>query len=110
MENFEFINKLLDGRVVLGSKEQICEGLYIIPVYKVKISFLNLKTDIRSNNGDGASGSISVSPICLLKIVNGNVDVINLDDDNKRDGILDTIPNMLNNIDINSLFKNIKLN
>lgn|GEM_PF-1508703 len=109
MENFEFINRLLDGRVVLGAKEEIVSGLYIIPVYKVKISFLNLKTDINSNNGDGASGSISVGPICLLKISNNNVEVISLEDENKKDGILDAIPNVLSNIDINNLFKNIKL-
>lgn len=110
MESFEFINKLLDGKIVLGSKEEVCSGLFLIPVYKVKISFLNLKTDINSNNGDGASGSISVYPISLIKIYNNNINIINLDDSNKKEGILDMIPNVLNNMDFNNFIKNIKLN
>ena len=44
MDNFDFISKLLDGRIVLEKKEEITQDLFIIPVYKVKISFLNLKT------------------------------------------------------------------
>lgn len=110
MESFNFISKLLDGRVVLGAKEEIGEGLYLIPVYKVKISFLNLKTDIKSTNGDGASGSINVTPICLLKIVNNVVDVISFEEASIKDGISDLIPNMLSNIDVNSLFKGFKFN
>ncbi len=110
MESFNFISKLLDGRVVLGAKEEIDAGLYLIPVYKVKISFLNLKTDIKSTNGDGASGSINVTPICLLKIVNQAVDVISFEEASVKDGIGDLIPNMLSNIDVNSLFKGLKFN
>lgn len=108
MDNFDFISKLLDGRIVLGKKEEITQDLFIIPVYKVKISFLNLKTDIKKNNGDGESGSINVSPICLLKIYNNNVEIINLDG-NHKDSYTDVIPNIMSNIDINSLLKNIKL-
>lgn len=109
MENFNFISKLLDGRVVLGAKEEIGEGLYIIPVYKVKISFLNLKTDIKSTNGDGASGSINVTPICLLKIYNNMVDVLTFEEAAIKDSFSDIIPNMLSNIDVNTLLKNFKL-
>lgn len=108
MDNLSFISKLLDGRIVLGRKEEITENLYIIPVYKVKISFLNLKTDIKENNGDGESGSINVSPICLLKVFNSNVDIISLDD-NHKDVFTDIIPNVMNSIDVGSILKNIKL-
>ncbi len=109
MESFNFISKLLDGRVVLGAKEEIGDNLYIIPVYKVKISFLNLKTDIKATNGDGASGSINVTPICLLKVVNNSVEVINFDEAPAKEGITDILPNMLSNIDVNTILKNFKL-
>lgn len=110
MESLDFLSKLLDGKVVLGSREDINENLSIIPVYKVKISFLNLKTDIKNNNGDGASGSLNVCPICLLKISNNNIDIISLDCFNKKDNITDIIPSMISNIDINNILKGLKLN
>ena len=47
-------------------------------------------------------------PICLLKIFNGSIDVVSLDGVVK-DGLSDLIPNMLANIDLNDIFKNIKL-
>lgn len=109
MDNFNFIATLLDGRVVLGKKEEIGENLFIIPVYKVKISFLNLKTDIKTNNGDGASGTIHVTPICLLKVYNNTIDVISFEEANTKDGFSDVIPNMLSNIDMNTILKNLKL-
>lgn len=109
MESFNFISKLLDGRVVLGAKEELGDNLYIIPVYRVKISFLNLKTDIKSNNGDGASGSINVTPICLLKVLNNTIDVISLEEAGVKDSFTDILPNMLSNIDVNTILKNFKL-
>lgn len=109
MESFNFISKLLDGRVVLGAKEELGDNLYVIPVYKVKISFLNLKTDIKSNNGDGASGSINVTPICLLKVFNNTIDVISLEEAGVKDSFTDILPNMLSNIDVNTILKNFKL-
>ncbi len=110
MESLDFISKILDGKVVLGTKEEITENLFLIPVYRVKISFLNLKTDIKSTNGDGISGSINVTPICLLKISGPTVEVLNLEENTEKDSLVDFIPNMLSNIDVNNLLKNFKLN
>ncbi|MGM9969116.1 MAG: hypothetical protein ACI35S_01830 [Anaeroplasma sp.] len=106
MESLQFISKLLEGRLVLGAKEELGNNISLIPVYKVKISFLNLKTDLKDS--DGASGSIGVTPICLIKNTNGIVDIISLEE-TQRDSFKDVIPNMLNNIDINSILKNIKI-
>lgn len=107
MENLNFISKLLDGRLVLGNKEEIVDGLFIIPVYKIKLSFLNLKTDLKASS-DGASTSINVNPVCLIKIFNNSADFIMLED-NKTDFVADAMPNILGNIDIASILKNIKL-
>ena len=109
MESFELISKLLDGKIVLGEKQEIEEKLYLIPVYKAKVSFLTVKTDIKSNNGDGLSGNLNVTPICILKVNNGSIDIINLEELDKKEGIMDVIPNMLNNIDVNNILKNIKI-
>lgn len=107
MENLNFISKLLEGRLVLGCKEDFGNNLYMIPVYKVKLSFLNLKTDLKASS-DGASGSLNVTPICILKVTDNKVDVISLDEVTK-DAFADVIPNLLNNIDVNSILKNIKI-
>ena len=107
MESLNFIKEILDGKVVLGKKEEIVSGLFIIPVYRVKMSFLNLKTDLKDNSGDGISGSVNVHPLCLLKVFNGSVDVITLKED--KDNFVDNIGNLLSNIDLNDVFKNIKI-
>ncbi len=110
MENFDFINKLLDGRVVFGQKEMISDNVGIIPVYSTKIQFFNIKTDIKNNSGDGGSGSISIKPICIIKIVNDNIDIISFEEKEAHEGILDTLPNIFSNVDMASLLKNLKLN
>ena len=108
MENFDFINKLLDGRIVFGAKEMINERLGLIPDYSTKKQFFNLKTDIKKNLGDGGSGSLSIKPICILKINGDSVDIISLTDEVSHEGILDNIPSLFSNVDINSLFKGFK--
>lgn len=108
MENFDFINKLLDGRIVFGNKEMINDRIGLIPVYSTKIQFFNLKTDIKNNSGDGGSGSISIKPICILKINGDIVDIISFNDEVTHEGILDNITPLFSNLDINSLFKGFK--
>lgn len=106
MESLSFMNDLLNCKVVLGDKLEIGDNLYIIPVYKSKISFMNLKTDLKDNIGDGLGGSLNVNPICLLKVFNNNIEVINFKDENN---IGDIIPNILTNVDLNELIKKIPI-
>ena len=75
MESFDLISKLLDGRVVIGKKEEVAPDLFIIPVYKLKITIFNLNADMKNNNSSGDTSSLTASPICLLKIQNSNVDI-----------------------------------
>jgi uncharacterized spore protein YtfJ len=109
MENLDFISKLLDGKIVLGNKEEIIPNLYIIPVYKVKISFFNLSTDLKNNTGDGSSGSINVTPMCLLQIKDDNIRILSIFDDTKPNVLEGILPNIFSNIDVNNILKNVKL-
>lgn len=109
MESFDLISKLLEGRVVIGKKEEVAPDLFIIPVYKLKITIFNLNADMKNNNSSGDTSSLTASPICLLKIQNSNVDIITFENTNTKDCILDIIPNVLSNFDVNSLLKNIKI-
>ena len=108
MDNLDLISKILDGKVVLGNKEEIIPNVYIVPVYKVKISFFNLSTDLKNNLGDGSSGSINVTPICLLQVKDDNIKIISLADDSKPNVFEGILPNLFSNIDINSILKNVK--
>lgn len=109
MNNFDFITNVLDGRLVLGDKLELSDSMFIIPIYKSKISFLDIKTDIKNNNGDGISANILTTPICILKVEQGSMEIINLTIDEKYK-FKDTIPDVLANFDLNNILKNIKLN
>ena len=108
MNNLDYISKLLEGKIVLGNKEEVIPNVYIIPVYKLKISFFNLSTDLKNNTGDGSSGSINVTPICLIQIKNDELKIVGLNS-NKPDVLEGILPNLFSNVDINSILKNIRL-
>ena len=107
MEGLGYVNDLFNGKIVLGDKLEIGNDLYIVPVYKSKVSFINLKTDLKDNVGDGVGASLNVNPICLLKVHNNIVEVLNFKED--KDNIMDVIPNMLASIDLNEILKSIKI-
>lgn len=110
LENLDFISKLFDGRVVLGKKEQLTERLSVVPVYKVKVTFLNLSTDLKNTAGDGSSGSVHITPICLLQVLDDSLIVLPLEEKPVKEDITDWIPNIMSNIDLSNVLKNIKLN
>ena len=109
MNGLELFDKLLSERLMLGNKLVLNEDLSIIPVYKLKINTINLNTDIKNNVGDGMSGGISISPICILKVLENDISVINFEEKNKKDEIFDFIPSLLTNVNINDILKNIKI-
>lgn len=110
MENLDFVSTILDGRVVLGKKEQMTDRLSIVPVYKVKISFLNLSTDLKTTVGDGSSGSVTITPICLLQVLDDTISVLSLEEKHIKEEFTEWIPNLISNIDIGNVLKNIKFN
>ena len=52
MKSYEYISSWLEGNAVLGKREEISPRLSIIPIYKLKVSCINLTTDIKYFNID----------------------------------------------------------
>ena len=108
MDNLDFISNILNGKIVLGNKEEIIPNLYIIPVYKVKVLFFKSVDKLKNDTGDGSSGSINITPICLLQVKDDNIKIISLSNDPKPNILEGIIPNIFSNIDVNSILKNVK--
>lgn len=109
MENLDFISKILNERIMIGKKEDITDNLSIIGVYKVKVNFFNVNTDIKKGTGDGNNINLSIIPICILQIKNENVSIIKFDDLKPKEDFLDIIPNLMSNININDVLKGLKI-
>jgi uncharacterized spore protein YtfJ len=103
-----FVSKVLEGKVVLGSKEKISEDLYIIPLYKSKIGNFDINTDIKNTTGNGMSNSCVFVPIGILEIKNDVIRLIRIEEKSKDD-FFDFIPNLMSNINVNDIIKNIKM-
>lgn len=109
MQGLELFDKLLNERVMLGKEVKIKDELSIIPVYKLKVNTMNLNTEIKNQSGDGSGGGFSITPICILKILDNDISVIRFDNKSNKDDMFEFIPSLLTNININDLLKNIKI-
>lgn len=108
MEGLELFDKLLNERIMFGNELKLKEDLSIIPVYKLKITTMNLNAEIKSQIGDGTGGGIVVTPVCVLKIHDTDISVIRLDEKVNKEDMFDFLPSLFNNININDILKNIK--
>ena len=93
---------------MMGQKEKITDHLSIIPIYKVKINFINLNTDIKSNVSDGSSGSVSITPVCLLEIKEDDIKIIRFEDKKTKDDFFEFVPTLISNINVNEILKGLK--
>ena len=109
MEGLELFDKLLNERIMFGKELKLKEDLSIIPVYKLKLTTMNISTEIKSQLGDGNGGGIVVTPICVLKIFDNDISVIRLDEKTNKEDMFEFIPSLFSNLNINELIKNIKI-
>lgn len=107
MEN-DFVTKILESRVVLGNKEKISDDLYIIPLYKSKIGNFDVNTDIKNTTGNGNSNSAVFVPIGILEIKHDVIRLIRIEE-KVKDDFFDIIPNLMSNINVNDIIKNIRI-
>lgn len=109
MDSLELISTLLNERIMLGKKENLTDTLSIVPVYKAKINFFNVNTDIKNTTGDGSNVNLLITPVSILQIKNDTISIIKFEEKTPKEDIFDIIPNIMSNIDMNSIIKNIKL-
>lgn len=106
MLNLDFYNSLLDSSLVFGKRFEITDDLSIIPIYKSKVSVMNLKSTVKTTDSDGMFSSLDILPLGFLKVFKDDITII--DFNKKKNNIID-IPKVFSNIDVNDLLKNIKL-
>lgn len=111
-DNLDSLKDIIDGSVVVGNVIELSPLVKVVPIYKVKISYLLVQTDLKQNSGNGSNGNISLTPICLLQLNDGDVKVLSLRGSDKLD-FIDRVPDLISsissNVDIASIFKNIKI-
>lgn len=108
VDNLKSLYELSQDNLVLGQALKIDESLTIFPVFKAKLNYFSLETSIKENGGNAGSGSMTYEPICFLQIKNGNTTVLPITP-TQKDSFVDTIPNLLENIDLSRFIKGIKI-
>lgn len=109
LENLDFISKLLNERIMLGKKEELTENLSIVPVYKVKVNFFNVNTDIKDTAGDGSNVNLLITPVCILQIKNDTITIVKFEDKTPKEDFFDIIPSLVSNLNINDVLKGLKI-
>ena len=109
MENLDFVSKLLNESIMLGKKGDITENLSIVTVYKVKVNFFNVNTDIKDTAGDGSNINLLITPVCILQIKNEDITILKFDDKAPKEDFFDIIPSLISNINVNDVLKGLKI-
>ena len=108
MDNaFTKIRTLVDADTVVGKPVITEDGASIIPLSKVTMGFLTgggEYSDMAQQNlaeypfAGGSGAGVSVSPVGFLVSDGKSVKLVNIDDKNPLEKILDTVPDILDEI------------
>ncbi|MEM1484975.1 GerW family sporulation protein [Oscillospiraceae bacterium PP1C4] len=79
------LRSLVDADTVIGEAITTPDGIVIIPVSKVSFGFASGGSDLPTNKqnelfGGGAGGGVSVQPLGFLVIKDGQVDLLQMND------------------------------
>lgn len=106
MEELNKIFDLLKTNIVAGEGIGVNDDTTIIPIFKTKINYFSLVTNIKDNGGNALNGSLNYEPICFLQIKDGISSIIPIH--NERESIMEGIPKFFECFDLNNLIKGIK--
>lgn len=108
MDNaFTKIRTLVDADTVIGNPVITADGVSIIPLSKVTMGFLtgggeysdmSRQTYTEYPFAGGSGAGVSVSPVGFLVSDGKSVKLVNIDDKNPLEKILDTVPDILDEI------------
>lgn len=93
---------------MLGKKEDITDNLSIVPVYKVKVNFFNVNTDIKDTAGDGSNVNLLITLLCILQIKNENITILRFEDKTPKEDFFDLIPSLVSNTNFNEVIEGFK--
>ena len=104
------IKDMVDSNTIIGEPITMADGTLILPVSKVSFGFASGGSDFPSKTpkelfGGGSGAGVSISPIALLVVKDGNVRIIQLasQDASTADRIINALPETLDKLQ--ELFK-----
>lgn len=107
MEN---LKEMIDVNTIIGDSIQTNDGTCIIPISKVTFGFASGGTefgeapkfdlDQKANHpfGGGSGAGVTVKPVAFLIVRSDSVRLINIEHNNTADKIVDSIPQIIDNI------------
>ena len=108
MDNaFTKIRTLVEADTVIGNPVITADGVSIIPISKITAGFLtgggeysdmSRQTYTEYPFAGGSGAGVSVSPVGFLVSDGKSVKLVNIDDKNPLEKILDTVPDILDEI------------
>ena len=108
MDNaFTKIRTLVEADTVIGTPVVTADGVSIIPISKITAGFLtgggeysdmSRQTYTEYPFAGGSGAGVSVSPVGFLVRDGKSVKLVNIDDKNPLEKILDTVPDILDEI------------
>jgi sporulation protein YtfJ len=105
------IKEMVDVNTIVGDPISVQDGITVIPISKVHYGFASGGSDLPSKApekkelfGGGSGAGITISPVGILAINNGKVDLLRVEPANSSiDKAIDALPDFLDKI--KSLFK-----
>lgn len=107
MEN---LKEMIDVNTIIGDSIQTNDGTCIIPISKVTFGFasggaefgevrkFDLDKEFIHPFGGGSGAGVTVKPVAFLIVRSDSVRLINIEHNNTADKIVDSIPQILDNI------------
>ena len=100
----EKIRQMVDVNTIIGDPITCPDGTVILPVSKVGFGFAAGGSDWPTKQpkdffGGGSGAGVSIQPIAFLVVSNGNVNLLELSNDESNAGkVMDLIPNLVKTV------------
>lgn len=87
--------EVFKSNLILGERIKISDSLELIPVYRLKMSYL-IVDGMKSANSNGTN--MNVTPLCLIVIKNEEVRILPFGKENNSEKILEKVPSILDGL------------
>lgn len=112
--SMDSIRDMIDVNTVVGNMCKISDGISVIPISKVKCSFItggldNKTEDVKADKdypfGGATGGSVNITPVAFLVLEGSETKILHLDDSiHLYEKMIDEAPNIIDKIK-NSILK-----
>ena len=102
--SMEKIKEMVDVNTIIGTPIQSPDGTVIIPISKVSFGFASGGSDLPTKNtnelfGGGAGAGVSIQPLAVLVVSNGDVKLLQMSVDAKLpNAIVNLVPEVFDKV------------